>query len=83
MYGKFVVHCHHLFPTVHPPYVLACAICVFTVLGLYYSIYVGYYFYFNSNVKKFDDFDRFICNAMICLVNSCVFSLRGNIVIIF
>ena len=23
MYGKFVVHCNHLFPTLHPPYVLA------------------------------------------------------------
>ena len=75
MYGKFVLHCHHLFPTVHPPYALARAICVFTVLGLYLSIYVGYYFYFISNVKKFDDFDTFICYAMVCLVNSCVILL--------
>ena len=132
MCGKFVVQCNHLSPTVHPPYVLVRTYCVFTVLGqyssiyvgyyffltqmwrnliilitlfcmlwfalwivvwycyhilrlklycvftalgLYLSIYVGYYFYFISNVKKFDDFDTFICYAMVCLVNSCVILL--------
>ena len=80
IYGKFVFHCNHLFPTEHPPYVLARTYCVFTVLGRYLSIYVGYFFYFNSTVKILVDL---FCYAMVCLVTSCVFSLRGNIVIIF
>ena len=61
MHGKFVVHCNFVFPIEHPPYVLARTYCVFNFLGLYLSIYGGYYFYCNSNVKKFDELDKILC----------------------